>query len=95
MERYFASKITLSERADPITFWVENESSYPLLSAVAIDLLSIPASSAPVEHVFSIASEFTMGKRNRLSTLIVVYIQKINTITGYNQRTRTKTNIIN
>ena len=67
VERYFESKITLSEREDPITFWVENESSYPLLSAVAIDLLSIPASSAPVERVFSIAGESTTGKRNRLS----------------------------
>ena len=67
VERYFTSTVTLSERIDPVTFWLQNESQYPLLSPIAIDLLCIPASSAPVERTFSVASESTTGKRNTLS----------------------------
>ena len=65
VERYFESAITLAEKVDPVTFW--DESQYPLLSPVAIDLLCIPASSAPVERTFSVATESTTGKQNRLS----------------------------
>ena len=67
VERYFESTITLAEKVDPVTFWIQNESQYPLLSPVAIDLLCIPASSAPVERTFSVATESTAGKRNRLT----------------------------
>ena len=48
LERYLGNVVTVSERVDPVTFWVGNEASYPLLSSLAIDLSCIPASSAPV-----------------------------------------------
>lgn len=52
---------------DPLQYWIErykrNESA---LAAVALDILTAPASSAPAERVFSIAGEITAGKRNRL-----------------------------
>ena len=67
VERYFSSVISLPEEVDPITFWIDNEANYPLLSSLAIDMLYIPASSAPVERTFSVAGESTSGKRNRLS----------------------------
>ena len=67
IERYFSSVVTLPEKEDPVTFWISNESIYPLLSSIAIDLLCIPASSAPVERTFSIAGDSTSGRRNRLS----------------------------
>ena len=67
IEHYFSSVATLSEKEDPLTFWINNESTYPLLSQLAIDLLCIPASSAPVERTFSTAGESTCGRRNRLS----------------------------
>ena len=67
VERYFESTITLAEKVDPVTIWLQNESQYPLLSPVAIDLLCIPASPAPVERTFSVAAESTTGKRNRLT----------------------------
>ena len=35
-----------------VTFWAENESYYPLLGSLAIDMLCIPASLAPVERTF-------------------------------------------
>ena len=52
---------------DPINFWMQEEYRYPLLTPVAVDILSIPASSAAVERVFSTAGESSSGKRNRLS----------------------------
>ena len=33
IEQYFSSVITMSEREDPITFWMEKEANYPLLSS--------------------------------------------------------------
>ena len=67
MEHFNSISTRLSEDEDPINFWVANESTYPILSNVCVDLLSIPASSAPVERTFSTAGESTLGKRNRLS----------------------------
>ena len=40
---------------------------YPLLSPVAQDLLSAPASQAYSERVFSLCGNLTAGKRNRMS----------------------------
>ena len=57
----------MPENVDPISFWIENEAGYPLLSSLAIDILCIPASSAPVERTFSTAGESTSRRRNRLS----------------------------
>ena len=67
INNYSSSVATLSENEDPISFWVNNEAAYPLLSSLAVDLLCIPASSAPVERTFSTAGESTCGRRNRLA----------------------------
>jgi len=47
--------------------WIVNEMKYPILAALAQDLLSAPASAAYVERVFSVCGELTAGKRNRLT----------------------------
>lgn len=54
-----------------------------MLSVLASDLLAIPASSAPVEHVFSTAGQISSGKRNRLSDAnlereIIIYVVLVN-----------------
>ena len=67
LEHYFLSGVTLPENEDPLNYWVTHESTYPLLSNVAVDLLCIPASSAPIERTFSTAGESTSGRRNRLA----------------------------
>lgn len=51
------SKPCLTEDADPLVFWKENQSSFPNLAALACKYLAIPASSAPVERIFSIAGK--------------------------------------
>ena len=43
-----------------------HQEAYPLLPSLALDVLCIPGSSAPVERVFSTAGEATSTKRNRL-----------------------------
>ena len=67
VDHYFETLESLGEDADPFTFWLDQASIYPLLSPVAIDVLSIPASSAPVERVFLTAGDSTTGRRNKLS----------------------------
>lgn len=61
----------LADSVDPLTYWEDeqNHQRFPLLSALALDLLCMPASSAPIERVFSTAGESSVGKRNRLSDL--------------------------
>ena len=63
----FESTDSLADNTDPIEYWLNQQVTYPLLSSVAIDILCIPGSSAPVERVFSTADDSTIGKRNRLS----------------------------
>ena len=65
--RYLSAVHSVSDRVDLIAFWVEQEQTYPQLSLLAIDILMIPGSSAPVECIFSTAGDSTSGKRNRLS----------------------------
>jgi len=62
-----ASCHSLPERVDPLTLWIEQENMYPLLATLAVEVLTIPASSTPVECVFSTAGESSGGKRNRFS----------------------------
>ena len=67
IQEYFDSKRQLPEKADPLNFWIENEQIYPRLAPLAQDILVIPASSTPIERVFSKAGYATSGRRNRLS----------------------------
>ena len=67
LDMYLEDVQTIPEHVDPLLFWIEHESIYPCLASVAVDVLTIPLSSAPVERIFSMAGEFTIGKRNRLA----------------------------
>lgn len=67
LEKYLNDEVRLSEDNEPLDYWRDNELKYPTLSALASDLLVIPASSAPVERTFSTAGQISSGKRNRLT----------------------------
>lgn len=56
----------LSKHFDPIAWWKHYESSFPALACVARHILSIPASQAEVERVFSIAGVIMQARRSRL-----------------------------
>ena len=58
---------TDDEPADPLQYWKENQFTYPDLAKLVCCYLHIPASSAPVERVFSIAGRVFRPDRNRLS----------------------------
>ena len=57
----------INEDSDPLDFWVQNESTYPLFASLAFDVLTIPASSTPVKRVFSTTGLVSSGRRNQLS----------------------------
>ena len=67
IERYFTTVESATDAVDPLEYWIEIQSRYPLLSKVAVDILVIPVSSAPIERVFSTAGEACIGRRNRLA----------------------------
>jgi len=45
---------------------------YPLLSNIAIDLISAPASLAYAERLFSVCGDMTAGKWNRMEKILNV-----------------------
>jgi len=60
-----------------IEFWQAREAEYPLLSKIAIDLISAPASQAYAERLFSVCGDLTAGKWNRMAkTLNVAYFSE-------------------
>ena len=65
VERYSNEKVRLTEDFDVMLWWKNNSTKYPKLSKLAINLLSIPASSASSERVFSLAGNIITEKRNR------------------------------
>nr|XP_023696970.1 zinc finger BED domain-containing protein 1-like [Paramormyrops kingsleyae] len=55
----------LAEDVDPLAYWKGNQTSFPELAQLACQYLAIPASSAPVERIFSAAgSIFRPGHCN-------------------------------
>jgi hypothetical protein len=51
---------------DPLKWWEENKYKYPIIAALAIIFLAIPASSAPSERIWSQAALVLTVKRNNL-----------------------------
>ena len=66
IEEYLNSPC-LSEFTEPLIFWKNNQYKYAGLSKLACKYLQIPASSAPVERIFSIAGKIFRPDRCRLS----------------------------
>ena len=67
LETYIAMSHSLPEHVDPVTFWIEQENIYPLLATLAVEVLTMPASSTPVERIISTAGEPSCWKRNGLA----------------------------
>lgn len=65
VQRYL-DEPTLESSADPLLFWKTNEHVYPTLSKIAKKYLCVPASSAPVERLFSIAGKIFKPDRMQL-----------------------------
>ena len=52
---------------DPSDYLIQKKDLYPLLFPVAPGILCTPASTAPVESVFSASGEVTRGKEKSLT----------------------------
>ena len=57
----------LPEDANPLEYWLDNQSKYPTLALLAKRYLSVPASSAPVERLFSIGGKILRNERCSMS----------------------------
>ena len=56
---------------NPLSFWKDNEHRYPTLSKLAEHYLAVPASSASIERLFSVAGCIARARRSRLSVKTV------------------------
>ena len=65
MQQYMKNQ-NLKRKEDPIAWWKEHSSSYPLLQNIAKKYLSIPGTSVPAERLFSTAGKVVSARRNRL-----------------------------
>ena len=72
IERYKAEKYPLLNTDTqkyncPLVWWSKNATNYPDIWKLAVRILHIPATSAPAERVFSVASNVISNKRARLT----------------------------
>ncbi len=67
LESYLRDNTMIDEKVDAIDYWLQNNEKYPDIAPIALDILVIPASSTPIERVFSTAGIVSGGRRNRLS----------------------------
>ena len=63
----YVLKSTNPGNSDPLSFWKDHEDTYPKLAILAMRYLAVPASSAPVERLFSIAGKVFRPDRCNLS----------------------------
>uniref|UniRef100_A0AAQ4S6P8 HAT C-terminal dimerisation domain-containing protein n=1 Tax=Gasterosteus aculeatus aculeatus TaxID=481459 RepID=A0AAQ4S6P8_GASAC len=75
--RYLAEP-NIPRSEDPLKYWVKHKHVYPHLFVLSRNLLCIPASSVPCEHVFSKAGEIVSTKRKRLNPNTVEKIVFLN-----------------
>ena len=66
VDLYFAQQLE-NETCNPLNFWQRMVLEYPQLSLLASYYLSTPASSAPVERIFSVAGKIFRPERCCLS----------------------------
>ena len=66
VDLYFAQQLE-NECCNPLNFWQRMVLEYPQLSLLASYYLSTPASSAPVERIFSVAGKIFRPERCCLS----------------------------
>jgi hypothetical protein len=65
LDRYLRDPV--ENAANPLMWWVKNRLTYPKLSRMALDYLSVPASSTAVERVFSLGRRLLPFTRCGLS----------------------------
>ena len=62
---------------DPVRYWLTKEQQYPILSQFALDILSIPASSADCERTFSELGDLLGVRRLRMLPDLLSALQSL------------------
>ena len=62
-----AGELTDDATTDPLQWWKKWGSKFPNLAQLARRYLAMPATSAPVERLFSVAGLVATAKRSRLA----------------------------
>ena len=63
-------KPTIPGNSNPLGFWKDHADTYPKLAVLAMKHLAVPASSASVERLFSIAGKVFRPNRYNISDKI-------------------------
>jgi hypothetical protein len=64
---YDSVSAVAEETLDPLQWWGMHEKQFPVLSRLAARILSIPASSAPAERIFSVMAGLNRKQRSLLN----------------------------
>lgn len=83
INRYSYLKINAEVNFDVMQWWENHSSEYPRLYRFAQKILSIPASSAASERVFSAAGNIITEKRNRIGPKTVNNLLFLNSLFKY------------
>jgi hypothetical protein len=62
---------------NPISYWISLRPKYPSLAHMAIDVLTIPASSCECERLFSELGDLLEPRRRRIGSQLLAAIQCI------------------
>ena len=76
LQSYLLDKSDLEK--SPLDWWADRETKYPQLSVIAKRVLAVPATSVPLERIFSSAGLIITKLRNRLSSEVVDQIIFLN-----------------
>ena len=68
---YLESTRLSGSQKNPFLFWDSNKKRLPLLYHVAISFLSMPASTASVERLFSMCGLSAIRRRNRIGASLL------------------------
>lgn len=64
---HYISTPAISEKENSLSFWRQNEDRYPVLSVLALKYLSMPATSASVERLFSVGGSIISSRRSSMA----------------------------
>ena len=78
----------------PLKYWKSNQSKYPILCKLACRYLSFPASSGPVERIFSSTGKIFRADRAKLSDQLFSKLAFLKCNKNYNKRNRIHDNFL-
>ena len=69
------SAADFDQQGNPVRYWLNFRSKYPQLSQMAIDIMTIPASSCECERLFSELGDLLEPKRRKIGSQLLAALQ--------------------